>query len=482
MTELTLAIDQSTQGTKILLVKPNGTIAYKTTAGHKQIISSNGWISHDLTEITKNLKTLLCMALKHTGGNKITAVAISNQRETAAAWSRTTAQPLALAVVWQDNRAVKITNNPIKQSDALKIKEKTGLPLSPYFSAAKFEWLQTHEPSVSNALDTGDLCLGTIDSWLLYILSDGVYKTEPSNACRTQLMNIETGNWDLELCQLFGINPSNLPTIVDSDSLFGTTDLFGMLATPVPIISMLGDSQAALFAENCLDIGQTKVTFGTGSSVMLNTGEKLIRSNKGLNTSVAWRKKGRTIYALEGNINYSGALVTWLKDNLNIISDPSETDAMAQAAHPNDTTLFIPAFSGMATPYNHPDLRTALIGMSPLTGKNEIVRAGLDAVVYQINDIISLMKQYFPEIEPIVHADGGMIANYYLMQRLADITQRSVYVSTIQELSGVGAALNGKNSQGLTLSPGKIHSPKMDPDTVVKQVSIWKKGIYQLTK
>ncbi|MDN2452163.1 FGGY family carbohydrate kinase [Lactobacillus sp. UCMA15818] len=480
MTELTLAIDQSTQGTKVLLINPDGTIAYKVTKGHRQIISPHGWISHDLIEIKNNLKTLIHTALSHTT-DKIVAVAISNQRETAAAWDKTTAEPLALAVVWQDNRAVSLTESIILKEHAHLIKQKTGLPLSPYFTAAKFEWMQLYEPAVRDALTADNLCFGTIDSWLLYILSGGIYKTEPSNACRTLLMNLDTGNWDPELCTLFGININNLPQIVDSDSIFGETTLFGELSTPIPIISILGDSQAALFAENCLQAGQIKITFGTGSSIMMNTGEKQIHID-GLNTSIAWRKNKKTTYALEGNVNYSGSLITWLKNNLNIINDPSETNAMAEAANPNDTTFLIPAFSGMAAPYNYPQLKAALVGMSQLTGRNEIVRAALNAVIYQINDVMNLMYQASAKISSTVHVDGGMIANRYLMQQLANISQQSVLISSIQELSGVGAAMSGKNNHGLTFPPEKIYTANIHQQDATKQVKLWTSNIKQLIK
>ncbi|MDN7146671.1 FGGY family carbohydrate kinase [Liquorilactobacillus mali] len=482
MSELTLAIDQSTQGTKILLVRQDGTIAYKITKNHQQIINPQGWISHDLTEIAANLKFLIRKALSHAGDAAIKAVTISNQRETAAAWSRRTSAPLALAIVWQDNRTTKVTEQPnIKKREKI-IKYKTGLPLSPYFTASKFNWLQTYEPAVQTALSTGDLCLGTIDSWLLYLLSEGTYKTEPSNACRTQLMNIETCEWDPELCEIFGINPKNLPTIVDSDSNFGTTTLFGTLEKPIPITSILGDSQSALLAENCLHPGEIKVTFGTGSSIMMNTGQKLLRTKNGLNTSVAWKRKGKTTYALEGNVNYSGALISWLKDRLKLINDPAETDEMAQAASKNDTTFLIPAFSGMAAPYNKPELKAALVGMTPLTGRNEIVCAALDAIIYQINDIISLMCQVFTDSKLTLHVDGGMIANQYLMQRLADIVQCKVLISPIQELSGVGTSLNGMNNQTLTLSVSKTYKPCLDKIQSQNQVKIWANNIKQLTK
>ena len=476
---LTLAIDQSTQGTKVLLVNPDGTIAYKTVKAHRQIVSESGWISHDLNEIAANLKVLIHASLAHTNGQSITGVAISNQRETAAAWRKTTGQPLALAIVWQDNRAAALVQALSTKSAATQVKEITGLALSPYFTAAKYAWLLKHEPAVQSAAAQGDLCFGTIDSWLIAQLTGGHHLTEPSNACRTQLMNLATNDWDPAMCALFGIDVSWLPQIIDSNGQFGTTDLFGELATPIPIISVLGDSQAALFAENCLAPGQFKVTFGTGSSVMLSTGSQLITTPT-LNTSVAWRRNGQTTYALEGNVNYSGAIISWLKNNLHLIADPVETDAMATAANPADTTMLIPAFSGLAAPYNEPNLKAALIEMTALTGRNEVVRAGLNAIVAQITDITQLLTQFFPGIKPPIHVDGGMIANTYLMQRLADIVQLPVAVSPIQELSGVGAAMNGTGDSGVNLAAQQTYQPTMSPQAAATIQNKWHQEISRL--
>ncbi|WP_203633079.1 FGGY family carbohydrate kinase [Lacticaseibacillus suibinensis] len=477
---LTLAIDQSTQGTKVLLVNPDGSLADKVTQPHRQIISAQGWISHDLNEITTNLKALLQKAVQHAGSQPISGVAISNQRETAAAWAKDTGQPLTNAIVWQDNRSAALTAQLAKQPGSAQVKAITGLGLSPYFSGAKFAWLLRHDQAVQTAAATDNLCFGTIDAWLVALLS-GNFLTEPSNACRTQLMNLRTGQWDETMCALFGIKAQWLPTIIDSNGHFGTTDLFGLLPEAVPIISVLGDSQAALFAENCLTPGRFKVTFGTGSSVMLNTGEELIQTPL-LNTSIAWRRNGRTTYALEGNVNYSGAIISWLQNNLQLIADPAATSAMAKAAQPDDTTLLIPAFSGLAVPYSHPTLKAALVGMTMLTGRNEIIRAGLDAVDYQITDIIKLLQTNFADLIPGIHVDGGMIKNGYLMQRLSDLAQQPVLPSPIEELSGVGAALNGLGNRGIQGTADSNYQPQLSADQATAQLAYWTDQITQLAK
>lgn len=483
METLTLSIDQSTQSTKVFLIDTTGKIIYKISRGHQQIINDQGWISHDLNEIENNLKTLIHTAVQHQNGKVISAVTITNQRETAAAWRKSTGEPLSLSIVWQDNRAEEITSQLLNTPMDISIKQKTGLALSPYFTAAKYSWLIKNVPEVKNADEDHDLCLGTMDSWVLYKLTRGdVFKTEPSNACRTQLMNIHTGDWDTGIMQKFGIDRASLPSIVDSDSIFGGTDLFGELNQRVPITSMLGDSQAALYAEQCQNAGEFKVTFGTGSSIVLNTGKQCLRSDSGLNTSIAWRKNNQTTYVLEGNINYSGAIVTWLKNNLHLISDPSETDSMAQSASPNDTTILVPAFTGMAAPYNYPSLKANLSGMTALTGRNEIVRAALDAVVFQIADIIHLMQKSFPKMDKIINVDGGMIKNHYLMQRLSNIAQLDVQVANEQELSALGTALNGDAAPNYRKDVSSKYVTLMSKVDSNLQKESWSKAIAQLTK
>ncbi len=483
METLTLSIDQSTQSTKVFLINNQGSIKYKVSQGHKQIVNEKGWISHNLNEIEGNLKTLIHSALQHREGYTISAVTITNQRESAAAWRKSTGEPLDLSIVWQDNRAETITSQMLNQPIAKSIKDKTGLALSPYFTAAKFAWFLQNDPAIKLADEEHDLCLATMDSWVLYKLTNGkVFKTEPSNASRTQLMNIHDGDWDSTLLQQFGIDRACLPTIVDSDAIFGGTDLFGELSQPVPITSILGDSQAALYAEQCLKAGEFKVTFGTGSSIVLNTGTDCISSNVGLNTSIAWRKNGETTYVLEGNINYSGAIVTWLKNNLHLITTPSETDSMAQSANPNDTTILIPAFTGMAAPYNHPSLKANLSGMTILTGRNEIVCAALNAVAFQITDIIKLMQKSFTSMNKTINVDGGMISNKYLMQRLSNVAQLDVAVSSVQELSALGTALNGDAAPSYSKEISKRYLPQMSSVDANKLLSHWASQIEQLTK
>lgn len=477
-----LAIDQSTQGTKTILIDQNDHVFWKDSLPHKQIINNQGWISHDLNEIKNNLKELFSRVLKQISQNQLIGLAITNQRESAAAWSRKTKEPLCQTIVWQDNRADSLVKRISIPEITKPVKEKTGLEFSPYFTGAKWGWMLINEPRVIQAVENNDLCLGTMDSWLVYQLTNGKdFKTEPSNACRTQLMNIKTGKWDEELSEIFGININFLPKIVDSNSYFGNTDLFGTLNHKIPILSVLGDSQAALFAHGCFHSGDFKVTFGTGSSVMLNIGENLPKNidNK-LNTSIAWSLNGKISYVLEGNINYAGASITWLKDKLHLIKTPEETNNLALTANPEDHTVLIPAFAGLGAPYWKPDMRAAFVGMTATTGKKELVRATLNSLVYQINDILEEFHQLSPKVNNEIHTDGGMIHNKYLMQYLSNITQRKVKIADISELSALGSAMNAMNhTTGSSSNLG--YSPIMKQEIAKQRINTWSNWINKLS-
>ena len=386
-----LAIDQSTQGTKAILFDHQKQIFWKTALSHKQLVNNQGWFSHDLDEIKNNLKKLFKSALEQVSADQIEGLAITNQRESAAAWYKRTGEPLCNTIVWQDNRAQKLIKRISYKELQEEVKNLTGLALSPYFTGAKWGWMLLNEPRVIQANQNNDLCLGTMDSWLIYQLTNGKsFKTEPSNACRTQLMNIHTGQWDEKLSEIFGVDLNRLPQIVDSNAHFGDTDLFGLLPHLIPILSVLGDSQAALYAHGCFNAGDFKVTFGTGSSVMLNIGNKLPKDiNNKLNTSIAWSLNGKISYVIEGNINYAGACITWLKDNIKLIKTPEETGDLALTANPEDHTILIPAFAGLDAPYWKTDMKAAFVGMTATTSKKELVRATLNSLVYQIADILA---------------------------------------------------------------------------------------------
>lgn len=432
-----LGIDQSTQGTKAVLVDETGKITGRCDYPHKQMVNRKGWVSHDPEEIYQNVKKAVRDVIRQNAieEKSILAIGISNQRETTAIWDRA-GRVLNYAVVWQCSRAKEITD--AMQEHAGEIKEKTGLHLSPYFPAAKMAWLLEHTEHLP---PREELCIGTMDSWLVFKMTHGAsFKTDYSNASRTQLFNLHTLTWDKELCEIFHVPMECLPEVCDSNSFFGKTDLDGILPAEIPIYGVLGDSHAALFGQGCHREGMVKATYGTGSSVMMNTGEKCIESQHGLVTSLAWGIDGKVSYVLEGNINYSGAVITWLKDDLNLIQSAGETAEEAKKANEDDHTILVPAFSGLSAPYWKDHARALLYGMTRTTGKKEIIKAALDSIVLQITDLLDAMKKDSGIAIPELRADGGPSRNSYLMQAQSDYSDIMVSISDAEEVSALGAS------------------------------------------
>ena len=432
-----IGIDQSTSGTKALLFDEAGELLVRSDLPHEQKINDKGWVSHDPMEIYRNTIAVVGNLIKEGAIDpaSVMAVGISNQRETALVWDKTTGLPVADAVVWQCARGQSVTGRLGERAQA--VQEKTGLPLSPYFSAAKIAWVLENVPGLKRE----NLCAGTVDSWLVYKLTKGQsFKTDYSNASRTQLFNIHTLQWDGDICAWFGIDPAMLPQVCMSDSRFGETDLEGLLPAPVPICGVLGDSHGALLGQGCLSPGMAKATYGTGSSVMMNTGETPVKSEKGLVTSLAWGRNGQVTYVLEGNINYTGAVTKWVVESLGLLGSSKEAGPVAAQADPADTTYLVPAFTGLGAPYWESGVRAMLWGMGRTTGRAEVVRAAEECIGYQIADIVALMKEESALPMPELRADGGPTRDKFLMQFQSDILDIPVAVPEKEELSGIGAA------------------------------------------
>lgn len=447
-----LGLDQSTQGTKALIYDENGKIIARADLSHKQMIDERGWVEHDPQEILANTYKVIADVIDKAqiDKNKIVSLGISNQRETAMAWNKKTGQPVYPAIVWQCARGENICKKIADNGYSKKIKDATGLFLSPYFSAAKLAWILENVPSARAAANNNELCCGTMDSWLVYSLTKGKeFKTDYSNASRTQLFNINTLAWDKVICDVFGLPINSLPEVVDSNAFYGMTDLNGFLAAEIPIHAVMGDSHAALFGQGCLKPGGVKATYGTGSSVMINTGNQLIKSKNGLVTSLAWSINGKVNYVLEGNINYTGAVISWLKDDLQLIDSAAETQQLAENANAADKTYFVPAFTGLGAPYWKNDAAGMITGMTRTTGKKEIVKAALDSISYQITDILKLMQSESGMDIKTLRVDGGPTKNKYLMQFQADIQGFPVLVPEVEELSASGAAYLAGISLGL---------------------------------
>lgn len=441
-----LAIDQSTSGTKALLFDEDARLIGRSDLPHKQKISENGWVAHDPMEIWENTKGVARAIIEKTGINKdeVIGIGISNQRETALVWDRDTGLPVYDAIVWQCARGAKICEGLSDYAEM--VREHTGLRLSPYFSAAKIAWVLQNAGDLSGR----HLCCGTIDSWLVFKMTHGKeFRCDYSNASRTQLFNIRTLSWDSEICSIFGIDPETLPTVTDSDGLYGYTDLDGYFSKEIPIHGVFGDSHGALFGQGCLTSGMIKATFGTGSSVMMNIGEKPIFSDAGIVTSLAWSMGGKVNYVLEGNINYTGSVIKWLVDDVKLLGASHESGEFAAKANPEDTTYLVPAFSGLGAPYWDSEAKAAIVGMTRSTGKAEIVKAAEECIAYQITDLVLLMQQESGLPITEIRVDGGPTKDKYLMQFQSDMLSIPVAVPKNEELSGIGAAYAAGFALGL---------------------------------
>lgn len=452
MANYVLGIDQSTQGTKALLFGEDGKLLERCDLPHRQIIDERGWVEHDLNEIYANTIQVVKNLVEKAGIEKseLKAVGISNQRETGACWNRETGEPVYNAIVWQCARGAAICDRIEGEGAAQMIKERTGIPLSPYFTAAKLAWIFENVDGVKELAQEGRIACGTIDSYLVNRLTKGErFQTDYSNASRTQLFNIRTLAWDPEILKIFGIPVSCMAEVTDSDGDYGATDFDGFLDTPIPICGVLGDSHGALFGQGCLEKGMVKATYGTGSSIMMNIGETPVSTDLGVVTSLAWSMGGKVNYVLEGNINYTGAVITWLKDDLKLISSAGETEALAQQATPGDHTYLVPAFSGLGAPYWDSKATAVICGMTRTTGQAEVVRAALDCIAHQITDIVEVMGEASGIPIGELRVDGGPTKNGYLMQFQSDMLGIPVSIPESEELSGIGAAYAAGLSAGI---------------------------------
>ena len=481
-----ISVDQSTQGTKALLLDPKGQMICRTDLPHEQIISEKGWVSHNPEEIYQNTISVIKNLLEKSGvaADKIAGLSISNQRETSVIFAKGSGKPLANAIVWQCSRATELCEREGIAKHADEVREKTGITLSPYFPAAKIAWLLENTDGAMDLMKKNEICCGTIDTYLVYRLTGGKsYKTDYSNASRTQLFNIFELKWDEEICGWFGIDKAILPEVVDSNSLFGMTTCEGIFEEPIPIHGVLGDSHAALFGQNCRTMGMTKATYGTGSSIMMNIGTTPAKSTHGLVTSLAWGQNGTVEYVLEGNLNYTGATITWMKDNAEWITSPAETEALARKANPDDGVYLIPAFTGLGAPYWKSNARAAVIGMDRTTGHAELVRAGLECIAYQISDIVEAMQLDADLKLAELRVDGGPTGNAYLMQFQSDMLGTNVAVPDAQELSGIGVGYMAGMALGLWgdevfgLLNRKAYSPAMEAGLREKKLDGWKHAV-----
>jgi glycerol kinase len=452
---LILAIDQSTSATKAVLFDARGKVLDKASRNHRQIYPQPGWVEHDAEEIWRNVRAVIGEIAKRnrTKLNKLSALSITNQRETVLVFDRQTGKPLHNALVWQDRRGDAICAKLTKKGHGASVLRKTGLKIDTYFSASKVRWLVESKPAIAAKLKSGDAVIGTIDAYLIHRLTGGkVFATDFTNASRTSLFDIGKLQWDAELCKLFKVPASALPEVRESAAQFGETDAGGILRKCVPIVGVMGDSQASLFAQHCYQPGTAKATFGTGTSVLLNIGDKLRVSEKGAVTALAWVWQGKPTYAFEGLINFSAATIEWLKNQLGLIRDADEVEKLALSVKDNGGVYLVPAFAGLSAPYWSPDARAAIVGMTAHTRKEHIVRAALESISYQIRDVLDMMRADAKVKLQSLHADGGPTRNQFLMQFTADLTRMEIKVAEIAESSAWGAAINGLLGLGICRS------------------------------
>ena len=484
-----LAIDQSTSATKVILFDASANIVHRVSLAHEQFYPAEGFVEHDAREIFSNTIKGMTDVLRVTGisVSELMAISITNQRETCLIWDKTTGKPIANAAVWQCQRGKEFCAEMNKKGYNLIIKEKTGLITDPYFSASKLRWIIKHVPAAKEKAEKGELLLGTMDSWLLWKLTNGkVHATDYSNACRTMLFNINTLKWDDELIGLFGLYPSMFPEVKFSDNIFGHTEPSVIFDIPVPIAGLLGDSHAALFGQNCFEPGMAKATYGTGSSIMMNIGNKPLPPPKGLVTSIGYGRAGTIDYVFEGNIHCTGDTINWLVNDAGLIANAAESEQLALSVNDNNQVYFVPAFVGLGAPYWDNQARASISGMARNTKKAHIVRAALESIAYQIKDLIDLMaeKASIPFRE--MRVDGGPTRNNFLMHFQSDMLNKEVVRSNIEEISALGAAFMAGLAVGLwkdleeikaLRKTDKTFQPVMPASEVRKLYAGWKLAV-----
>ena len=434
-----LAIDQGTTSTRAIVFDRGGRRLGTHQVELPQSFPKNGWVEHDARRIWADTQACVVGALKAASldAKAIAALGITNQRETTVLWDRASGQPIAPAIVWQDRRTAAFCARHAAKRAWLA--GKTGLLLDPYFSATKIAWLLEHVPEARARATRGELAFGTVDSWLLWNLTDGkVHATDATNASRTALFNIHTQRWDEELLAFFDVPAALLPEVRDCAADFGTTDA-AMFGAPIPIRGMAGDQQAALVGQACFAPGMIKSTYGTGCFAVLNTGDTCVRSNHRLLSTVGYRLNGKTCYALEGSIFVAGAAVQWLRDAVHLIRSAGETEALARSIQDSQGVELVPAFTGLGAPHWDPEARGAILGLTRDTGLAHIVRAALESVAYQTRDLLDAMAA--DSLAPTeLRVDGGMVVNDWLAQFLADALQLTVLRPQVTETTALGAA------------------------------------------
>ncbi|HUF03329.1 MAG TPA: glycerol kinase GlpK [Aridibacter sp.] len=485
--KLVLAMDQGTTSSRAIVFDETGAIISKVQREFRQIFPQSGRVEHDPAEILESQLGTTVEALSKAGlsASDISALGITNQRETTLIWDRATGEPISNAIVWQDRRTAGQCAE-IRERHGDSIREKTGLEVDPYFSASKVSWLLKHVPGARERAEAGDLAFGTVDTWLVWNLSGGrIHVTDVSNASRTMLFNINTLEWDDDLLSVFGVPHSILPSVVSSSEIVGEVSRPEPLRG-IPIAGIAGDQQAALFGQRCFAEGDAKSTYGTGCFLLQNTGKRPALSEHRLLTTVAWQIGDVCEYALEGSVFIGGAVIQWLRDSLGIIGSADEVEALALDAGSSDGVFFVPAFSGLGTPYWDPAARGLISGLTRGTGRGQIAYAALEAIAFQTAELLEAMQKDSHRQIPELKVDGGASSNDLLMQIQADLLQIPVVRSPITETTSLGAAYLAGLATDVWESTGEISEgdragdrfePSIGPDEAAERIAGWKRAV-----
>lgn len=435
-----ITIDQRTSSSKALLFDEDFNLVDRKIVPHKKYHPKDGWAEVDAEEIYNNV--LLAVSQLDIPADAELSVSLVNQRETSIIWDKNTGKPVYRAVLWQCHRGKKYCDELIEQGYETKIKESTGLFLDPYFSASSLRWVLDNVESVRERAENGNLLFGTMDTWLIWKLTKGkVHATDYTNASRTMLFNITDLEWDADLLKLFTIPPAMMPEAKPSDSIFGSTDFDGFLKAPVKIAGVAGNSHGALIGQGCLDSGMGKTTYGTGSSVMFNIGEQPVQAPNGMVCSVGYSLFDKTYYVLEGHSHASGVTIDWLIDNMHLADDKSELNELAKNAENNGGVYFVPAFSGLGSPWWLSDAKAMITGLTLSTKREHIVRAAFESVAYQVTDVVELVSRNLDTPLNVLCVDGDAARTDFLIQFQADMLGFPVRRLSLEEASGLGSAI-----------------------------------------
>lgn len=485
MAQRIIAIDQSTSSTKALLFDEECRLLARTNVDHKQYYPQTGWVEHDAEEIYQNTieairKLMAEVDLHYSLVPHTFSLAITNQRETAVVWNKTTGKPIANAVVWQDTRGAELCRQLRADGKAEMVIQKSGLLIDPNFSATGIKWLLDNVEGAREFCSRGELLMGTIETWLIWKLTGGkVHATDYTNASRTMLFNIHTMQWDDELLHLFDIPRSMMPELKPCDAIYGETTCEGVFSKPIQVAGVLGDSHGALVGQMCFEKGSGKVTYGTGSSVMVNIGEEPQQAPEGLVTSVGFSAFGKTFYGFEGNIYSTGATLKWIADQLQLVGHPAEMEALAMSVEDNGGVYIVPAFSGLGAPWWQSDVKGAVFGLTFATTKAHFLRAALESIAYQIKDLVDVMARVTGGSLKEIAADGGPTKNRFLMQFQADMLDTPVVCTEVDDASALGAVIMNGFARGIWKTFEEVRGFRKVTQTYQSQPRPQKEVLYQ---